>query len=187
MRHDYSVPMIIMNDCGYNRFNQAFFETFPDVQEGKTSELSNIEIAQVKDFCYQNFWKKHRYFEIKSRKISIIIFSLAIKTSPRRAHKILQKALCSTGRVVSIDGIIGNQTLHNMNSMMCVDLKKAIQQEIKRYRKQYPHKNSTNKIDIAKHWRLSQNKIKAPRFRNARLVFLPLTLSGIIYLCGSVA
>ncbi|GIW22588.1 MAG: hypothetical protein KatS3mg068_2470 [Candidatus Sericytochromatia bacterium] len=74
-------------------------------------DIKNLTINQAKQIYKNNYWDKVQGDKIKSQKIAESIFDFGVNagvsTSVRLAQQILN---------VSIDGVLGNQTLNALNS-----------------------------------------------------------------------
>jgi len=80
-------------------------------------DIKNLTREDAERIYYEHYWKPNRYDQIKYEPLAIKVFDIAVNIGPRRANKLLQRAVCLVGPQIEIDGIIGPQTLSAVNSL----------------------------------------------------------------------
>jgi lysozyme family protein len=110
------------------RFMVGVFESSDELKKAKGTVIERLFIrCPTKDtirylteceakFIYKlYFWDANRYGEIEDQAIAEKVFDMAVLMGAPRANKNLQYAVSCIYSVTSIDGIIGDKTLHNIN------------------------------------------------------------------------
>ena len=88
----------------------AWLNKVPSVQQMKTlTEQTAIDIFEV------NFWKKIKGDHIQSQEVANIFLDGAINHGSNKATKLMQETLNSIGKNVSVDGVVGPNTLNAIN------------------------------------------------------------------------
>lgn len=62
------------------------------------------------------WWNPLRLSEFAHQDVATKVFDLAVNMGPKPAVKLLQKALCTAGLQVDVDGVIGPQTILAVNA-----------------------------------------------------------------------
>lgn len=84
--------------------------TYPDI------DIRNLTREGAARIYYEDWWKRHRYHDIKSLPVAAKVFDTSINTGPAAAHRMLQRALRQVGfDHVAIDGVLGPQTFGATN------------------------------------------------------------------------
>lgn len=74
-------------------------------------DIKNLTIEQAKDIYYRDWWLRLRCNEIQDDRIAQKLLDTCINVGAMTGVRILQRALCDVGQPVSIDGLIGPQTI----------------------------------------------------------------------------
>ena len=83
-------------------------------------DVSGLTMKNAVDIYYYLFWEKIRAGEIKSKFVRYYLFDCSVNMGKVSAVKLLQKSVCD---VISVDGIIGRQTIGAVNrDLGCVEL-----------------------------------------------------------------
>lgn len=72
-------------------------------------DIKSLSQDDAKQLYWDNFWKP--LYDRTSEKLGIKLFDTAVNAGNGRAHMILQQSLQSLGSKISVDGVIGNQTM----------------------------------------------------------------------------
>lgn len=56
------------------------------------------------------WWERYGYAQIADKAIATKVFDLAVNMGAGQAHKLLQRALRATGKIVQEDGVLGPET-----------------------------------------------------------------------------
>lgn len=85
--------------------------SYPDI------DIKALAYADAIEIYYRDWWFKYGYGRIKDYDVALKVFDLSVNMGPRTAHKLLQQAITSSGgEALTIDGMIGPQTLAAVNS-----------------------------------------------------------------------
>ena len=138
-RFEYAVNLALAHEGGYvNDQDDMGGETkygiskrsYPDI------DIASLTIEQAKAIYRRDFWEKHRYNKIINITLAAKIFNIAINIGPRRANRLLQRALAATGkRNIIEDGILGIVSLTAVNSVDPLALIEAFKLETANYYK----------------------------------------------------
>src|SRR5690606_27161164 len=73
---------------------------------------------QAKEIYRRDWWERYRYDEIEDVQIASKVLDLSVNVGPIQAALIVQRALHACGqRHVTVDGIIGTQTIAAINAV----------------------------------------------------------------------
>ena len=89
-------------------------------------DIKNLTIEQAKDIYYRDWWLRLRCNEIQDDRIAQKLLDTCINVGAMTGVRILQRALCDVGQPVSIDGLIGPQTIGAANRADSVQLLAAM-------------------------------------------------------------
>ncbi len=89
-------------------------------------DIKNFTIEQAKDIYYRDWWLRLRCNEIQDDRIAQKLLDTCINVGAMTGVRILQRALCDVGQPVSIDGLIGPQTIGAANRADSVQLLAAM-------------------------------------------------------------
>lgn len=64
----------------------------------------------------ERFWERFGYGRIVDTQVATKVFDLAVNLGPKRAHRLLQRALRACGETVEMDGVFGPKTLQATNA-----------------------------------------------------------------------
>lgn len=89
-------------------------------------DIKALTEAQAKDIYYRDWWLRLRCNEIQDDRIAQKLLDTCINVGAMTGVRILQRALCDVGQPVSIDGLIGPQTIGAANRADSVQLLAAM-------------------------------------------------------------
>jgi len=93
-------------------------------------DIANLTEEQACAIYYRDWWRQYKYDLIEDATVAAKVLDLSVNMGPSAAHKCLQRALHACGRRdVTIDGIIGPQTLEAVNSANPLMLLAALRAE----------------------------------------------------------
>src|SRR5690606_270217 len=105
-------------------------------------DIANLTREEAIEIYRRDWWDKYGYGRFASPAIATKVFDLSVNVGPRRAHEILQRALHAVGRRdVTIDGIIGPQTISAANAVPPGVLLAALRAEAAAYYRQLIERN----------------------------------------------
>ena len=79
-------------------------------------DISGLTKDDAKAIYFVNWWRRYRYGEIDDLEVAAKVFDLSVNMGPGRAHRMLQRALNLAGERVSVDGMLGPETLFALNT-----------------------------------------------------------------------
>jgi lysozyme family protein len=85
---------------------------------GYEGNMKNLNKEIASQIYYNRFWTRYNYNKIEDVSVAVESFEQAVNLGPNTANKNLQEA-CSLLRedAISVDGIIGPQTLETVNNL----------------------------------------------------------------------
>lgn len=86
---------------------------YPDI------DLKHLSKRQAKEIYRVDYWLRFRLHEIENPVIATKMLDLVVWMGPDTAARMLQTALCACRERVTIDGVIGSQTLAAVNRAEC--------------------------------------------------------------------
>lgn len=114
---------------------------FPDVDLDKLTEDKAVELYR------ENYWSDS-YEQLVHPNLAVKVFDLAVNAGNKQANTILQRAInkvSSGDSRVSVDGIVGEQTVATVNQLNEEALLKAFVDEQKAFYKRIVKKNPSQK------------------------------------------
>lgn len=129
-RFDRLIPVVLKHEGGYvNDPVDPGGETKYGISKRSYPYLDIKELAveDAKDIYYRDWWKPLRCGEIQDDGIAIKLLDTAVNIGRRRGVMILQSALRNVGEGVSVDGIIGPQTIAASNRADAADVLRHMQ------------------------------------------------------------
>lgn len=125
---DFEGEKLVQNDTEYSKYGITI-ETLENYNCTKNMNLNleNLTSNDAIDIIIY-LMNKYRVTEIKDPKIRIIVFDTIYNTGYRRASLITQKTfnfyndLYGDGKRISIDGVIGSETIEKLNNIKKVDI-----------------------------------------------------------------
>lgn len=79
-------------------------------------DIKNLTIDEAKAIYKRYYWNRCNLDEIKSYRISLHLFDIAVNCGVGTAGKLVQRAINETSKVkTSVDGVIGKKTIANIN------------------------------------------------------------------------
>lgn len=106
------------------------YQIFDDPVDDET--IKNLTIDQAADIYHGEFWSKARFGEIESQRVCNYLFDAAVNMGIAPAIKCVQRAIWSwyhNRHDFVSDGILGNETLHLINSASPEPLLAALRSE----------------------------------------------------------
>jgi len=137
---DYAIAFVLSHEGGYvhdpadpggeTKYGISKRQ-YPDLDIASLTREQAIEIYR------RDWWDKYGYGKLTSPAIAAKVLDLSVNMGPRQAHILLQRALHAVGRRdVTIDGIIGPQTIAAANSVSPDALLAALRAEAAAYYRQ---------------------------------------------------
>lgn len=80
-------------------------------------DIQKLTVEDAKEFYKKFWWEKYRYNEIDDFKVALKIMDLSVMTGPFQCHLIIQRSLNANNYKVKEDGILGDKTLLELNSI----------------------------------------------------------------------
>ena len=78
-------------------------------------DIAALTESQARDIYHQDWWRKLRCSEIRDDRVAQKYLDACVNVGRSTGTKLLQRALCSIGLSVAVDGKIGPQTLAAAN------------------------------------------------------------------------
>ena len=78
-------------------------------------DIANLAREDAIAIYYRDWWRRYGYENLQYEAVATKVFDLAVNMGPSTAHRLLQESLVFLGHDISIDGIIGPQTLMAVN------------------------------------------------------------------------
>jgi len=103
-------------------------------------DLKNITEAEVEQIYKDGYWDKCSCDLIKSQAVANKVFDVAVNTGPKQAIKFLQRTLnivIFNGKPLTVDGIIGKNTIEAINLLDGEDVDSNILQVYSLLQKEY--------------------------------------------------
>ena len=79
-------------------------------------DIRNLTREQAIAIYRRDWWDRYGYGQIADQNVATKIFDMAVNMGPQTAHRILQQALIWIGHRVTLDGIIGPETIGATNA-----------------------------------------------------------------------
>lgn len=96
-------------------------------------DLDFLTKEQAKSIYYEDFWKPYPYDIMPWEDLAIKVFDLSVTMGSKKAHELLQQALNEMGKQLSIDGILGRETLQALKESSEDMIMEAFQDKAKNY------------------------------------------------------
>jgi lysozyme family protein len=75
------------------------------------------EVQNMVDLFYEDWWNRMRLTDIKSKKVAFFIFQASVNFGEEKVARWAQQVCVTNGKIVDIDGKIGQQTIGAINSI----------------------------------------------------------------------
>jgi len=75
------------------------------------------EVQNMVDLFYEDWWNRMRLTDIKSKKVAFFIFQASVNFGEEKVARWAQQVCITNGKIVDIDGKIGQQTTGAINSI----------------------------------------------------------------------
>ena len=135
-RFEHAVSFVLAHEGGYsNDLDDDGGETkfviskrsYPHI------DMDTLTIEQTKSIYKRDFWDPQLYKDIKDVNLATKVFDLAVNMGSSWAHRLVQRALKSTGQDIAEDGVLGPMTLAAINKADLSDLLAALKSEAAGY------------------------------------------------------
>ena len=135
-RFEHAVSFVLAHEGGYsNDVDDEGGETkfgiskrsYPDI------DVDDLTIERAKNIYKRDFWDTQLYKDIKDINLATKVFDLAVNMGSNWAHRLVQRALKSTGQDITEDGVLGPITLTAINKADLTDLLAALKSEAAGY------------------------------------------------------
>lgn len=121
------------NDSGGATNMGITLATFRSVNPlGNINDIKSLKKEQAIAIYTDLYWNKY-HIDKMPEAIQDVVFDTYVQHSPVTAGKIIQRALVASGKVIVVDGEIGDNTLKAINSLDGDKLRASILLERKRY------------------------------------------------------
>lgn len=125
-------------------FLQEYFDTFDPIETARIEDIRNMTLGLSRTIYRTLLWDEFTYGAIVAQEPATAVLLASVNLGYPRAHRALQWALKSTGKIVLIDGILGTITIAAVNEADSGQLAAALRSEVAGiYRKivqEYPYK-----------------------------------------------
>ena len=84
--------------------------------------IRNLTVEQAAEIYRRDWWERYGYDRLPEL-LAVKVFDLAVNIGPNPAHRLLQRALVACGQRVTVDGILGPQTVaaaHRVDVERCL-------------------------------------------------------------------
>lgn len=135
-RFEQAISFILHHEGSYvNDFNDKGGETKYGISKRSYQDVNIAALTKEQAIAIyrRDFWDKYHYNNIVDIKLATKVFDLAVNLGPYWAHRLLQRALRTTGQYVLEDGILGPVTLASVNNSDSTDLLAALKSEAAGY------------------------------------------------------
>jgi lysozyme family protein len=79
-------------------------------------EMKKVTLEKAKEFYRSYYWNRLKYQLIDDQNVATKIMDCAVNCGEGRAHRMAQKAAIRCGRCLSVDGILGPNTVRCINA-----------------------------------------------------------------------
>lgn len=172
-----AIPLLLKWEGGYvNHPNDKGGETKYGITKKRYPclDIANLTIDTAKSIYKDDFWKPNKIAYIDSQDTANQFFDMVVNHNPKDAVKMVQRALNDLGIKTVVDGIIGANTLSNINKANQESLNKAIAKRRVAFYKMLIDRDSSQKV-FEKGW-LARANFYAPAGSN----FPILPIVGIL-------
>ena len=119
-KFNHAIQVVLKHEGGYvNHPNDPGGETNFGISKRSYPKLDIKNLTEEKaiQIYKKDWWDRFRYDRIDDVHIATKVFDLAVNKGPRKAHKLLQKAINLVEKESLVtDGIIGPKTLSALNN-----------------------------------------------------------------------
>ena len=81
--------------------------------------IRNLTPDQAKELYKKHFWDPYLWFKIADQTVANKLFDMAVNMGPQQAIRLGQLAVGDCGTKVTVDGILGDQTVSSLNLCNC--------------------------------------------------------------------
>lgn len=92
-------------------------------------DIKNLSIQKAKKIYRKDFWEGQNYKKIKNDDLAVKIFDLSVNVGPKRANKLIQRALRAVNIKVQEDGVLDDIIICLINESDSTDLLAALKSE----------------------------------------------------------
>lgn len=94
--------------------------TYPDI------DIPNLTRGGAAEIYRRDWWDSNTLDKINSQPVATKLFDLMVNMGTHQAVKIFQRAVCDCGLLITVDGVLGKQTIESANAMSSDELLTAI-------------------------------------------------------------
>jgi lysozyme family protein len=94
--------------------------SYPDI------DIENLTLEEAAKIYKRDYWEPHPYAQIIDQDVANKVFDFCVNMGSHQANILLQRACCECGMMLTVDGVIGPQTLRTVNSLPKLDLLSAL-------------------------------------------------------------
>ncbi len=91
------------------RFLQSIHEDINHDGVVDVLDIKSLTQDEAKDIYFHNFWRIA--YDSFQERVAIKVFDVAVNAGSQRAHILLQRALNALGSKITVDGMLGKQTI----------------------------------------------------------------------------
>jgi lysozyme family protein len=135
-RFEHAVSFVLSHEGGYsNDIDDDGGETKYGISKRSYPhiDVDTLTIDEAKGIYKRDFWESQLYKDIKDVNLATKVFDLAVNMGSSWAHRLIQRALKSTGQNIAEDGVLGPITLTAINKADLTDLLAALKSEAAGY------------------------------------------------------
>lgn len=79
------------------------------------TDVRGLTPQQAAALYRERFWDRYGYGQIADSQVATKVMDVAVNLGPKRAHRLLQRALRECGETVEVDGVLGSKTIAATN------------------------------------------------------------------------
>ena len=120
-----AVEFVLKNEGGYSKDpydpgGETKFgiskRSYPDL------DIPSLTMEEAMTIYQTNWWSRYHYTRIESQQLATKILDMSVNMGPKKAHKIVQRALNTILHCkLKVDGILGDKTFSALNSVKDVE------------------------------------------------------------------
>jgi len=84
---------------------------YPDV------DIRALTKEQAGDIYYRDYWRSSKAHLISSPEVATLVFDIAVNSGVRNSGYMVQRAILAHGTSISLDGLVGRNTLAEINNI----------------------------------------------------------------------
>lgn len=130
-RFDLAIPVVLAHEGGWAnhpadpggatkygislRFLRAQGLDMDGDGDVDADDVRGLTPTQAADLYRERFWDAYRYDRIVDSQVAGKVLDVAVNLGPKRAHRLVQRALRECGERVEVDGVFGPKTVSAVN------------------------------------------------------------------------